>query len=97
MQNIFAILINTDVRNTPVERIEGVLNGAKNWLRFAPNVYFVLTELDHDAWYRRVRAVLNPVDSIMVVNTIETERAGWMSELAVNWFTTPTIAFPFGE
>ena len=95
--SVYAVLINSADRPVPNDRVEGVLNGAKNWLRYSRDIYFVRTELDASAWYRRVRAVLHPDDLVMVIEANENNRMGWVTQLAREWFENASVALPFGE
>lgn len=95
--NTLVVTLNCAIRPVPTAQIEQILNGAKDWLRFSVDSYFIKTELGNEEWYRRIRAVLHPEDLVLVVDTVEGMRTGWVSQMAVAWFNNPIPALPFGQ
>jgi len=93
----FFVTVNCDSRPIPNQQIESVLYGAKDWLRWSPDTYLIRTNLDAEEWFQRVRKVLDPKDNIFVVAVDLTQKAGWMTNLAINWVVRDEAALPGGQ
>jgi len=86
MTNAYALLLNCNPRNVPIEKIERQLNQAKDWGRMAPNIWFFNTNLTQEEWYDRIKPVLDPTDSILIVSISMQYYKGWVYQPIIEWF-----------
>lgn len=84
----FVVTLNCGPRNPPNEAIEGALAPPFDWLRFSRDCYFVYAfGSSASAIYNLLRPLLHSEDLILVSEVDAAQRYGWVSQLAVNWFT----------
>lgn len=85
----YVITLNCSNRSVPNEAIERALE-AYDWLRFAPDSYYVYTYTQTaETIYRIIKPILNEQDLILVGEIAVANRHGWASSIAVEWFQKP--------
>lgn len=72
-------------RSAPTQRIQEVLNKARDWVRYAPNCYILYTTADVQTWYGRLRDVIHERDHILVVELNIENRQGWLPKSIWDW------------
>ena len=89
MPNFFVIMINFKaIGAPPTEKIENVLNTLTvDWLRFAGNQYIVNYGGSTSILSTSIRAILDPKADILILPVSLDNRAGWASNLVVDWLT----------
>jgi hypothetical protein len=70
--------------------IQKVLNGAKDWYRYAPNCWLIYTGLDAHTWAEKIRKIpgIEEHTSFLICETPvndRTTRAGWLPRSVWNW------------
>jgi hypothetical protein len=75
----------TAKRSIPSDQIQGVLNWAKDWVRYAPNCYILYTHTDVDIWFDRLQKILNENDTIFIVEINIENRQGWVPKSVWEW------------
>ena len=85
MTKTYAVLVNCGARMVPDAAIRAVLDGAKDWCRFGPSIWFISTNLDAGTWFSRVRAVIHPEDNIIVCGADMIDMQGWASNPVIEW------------
>ena len=67
--------------------IETVLNGAKDWFRYAPNCWIIYTSRDADTWYDKLRSVpgMESHTSFFICELNTDNRAGYLKTSFWEW------------
>ncbi len=83
----FVVTLNCGSREPPNAAIEGALAQPYDWLRFSRDCYFVYGYGSPQNLFNLLRPLLHAEDLILVTETDAAQRHGWVSEVAVGWFT----------
>jgi hypothetical protein len=67
-------------RPLPAAALQRAFDQAKDWARFAPNVWIVATNLTTQDWFNRLRPLLHPEDNILIYRLDPSDRIGWASK-----------------
>ncbi len=69
------------------DRIEEVLNRAKDWYRYANNCWIIYTTRSADTWYKRISEIpgMKNHTSFFIAELNLGNRAGWLSSRVWKW------------
>jgi hypothetical protein len=68
------------------EQIEAILNGANDWLRYAPNCWLIYTSQTADAWYQHLAKLPGMADNTYFISEVNLQnRAGWLKPTSWEW------------
>jgi hypothetical protein len=65
--------------------LEGILDKALSWYRYAPNNYVLYTTNSAEVWYRRLRPHIADGDSMFICALDTHNHQGWMSKNFWEW------------
>jgi|ERR1035441_5556863 hypothetical protein len=69
------------------KEIEGILDKARDWLRYTPNCWLIYTALSPSIWHKRLKERLPWItaQSYLIVAVDINERSGWLAEEVWDW------------
>lgn len=67
------------------EEVEGKLNLALDWYRYAPNSYVVHTSSSVDKWKARLINFIKPGGRLLILKLDYSQRQGWMNKDFWEW------------
>ena len=85
MSRYLLVTFNFEGKIPPASKLEERFDKALDWVRYAPNCYMLYTTSTIDTWYERVRKVVDPNDSIFIVEFERENRAGYLPKLVWDW------------
>ena len=88
MAKLFVLLLNQrgDKKVTAGD-IETKLDAVViDWLRVAPNQYFLRFDGASKTIYNAIKPMLQTDDYVIVSELVHQSQCGWVSQLAVDWF-----------
>jgi hypothetical protein len=76
--------------DTPSRKdIERVLNGAKDWYRYAPNCWLIYTGKDAETWGKRIKAIPGMEEDtsflLCEISLDSDKRYGWLADRVWQW------------
>lgn len=82
--------VNFRGSDTPTKGdIEGVLDKAKSWYRYAPNCWLIYTKLSAEKWGERLLEIPGMKDNttffLCEIELSPDKRYGWLAETAWKW------------
>jgi hypothetical protein len=96
LDTTYVITLNCGEREVPRLAMETLLYGARDWLRWSGDTYFIRTNLSADEWLKRIRGVLAPGDDVFIAAIDMNNRVGWMKDLPLKWLTRDEVGIPSG-
>lgn len=87
LPHAYAVLLALRGPSSPSnEIIERVLEElVSDWLRFTRGQYIVIHVGSPDSIYDRLKALLDPVDSMLVLEANLHNRQGWVPKMTIDW------------
>lgn len=85
MSKFMLITLNFEGRDAPTEQLKTALDKALDWVTYAPNCFIVYTSSDVDRWFQRLRKVVHENDSILIMEVVLENRAGWLPKDVWAW------------
>ena len=68
-----------------LDQIKEKLNLALDWYKYAENCWVVETTSDAGKWQARLKPLVEPSGSLLILKIDSTERQGWMTKKFWDW------------
>ncbi len=84
MASLYHIYLVTKDGVTP-EEVREKLNLAVDWYKYEKNCWIVKTTSDADKWQVRLKPLVEPDGTLMILKLDPTESQGWMTRKFWDW------------
>ena len=85
MATYLHVSFNFEGRPPPTEKLNELFNTALDWISYAPNCWILWTTSTPEVWHSYLKKVVDPGDSIFIVEIKVENRGGFLPSAIWQW------------